>query len=286
MKGPESGTLYVVATPIGNLEDITLRALRVFREVAVVAAEDTRRSGNLLRHYDIRTPLVSLHEHNEHRRRGQLVARLQAGESIALVTDAGTPAISDPGASFVRAAREGGIRVEPVPGPSAVTAALSVTGVEAEGFVFVGFLPTRSHDRKLTLSRLEQLPSLTFVCFEAPHRLRGTLRDLKSILGDSPIFVAREITKIHEEWLEGPSEKIEVAVGEPRGEFVIIVPPRSGESAATSNLSDEEVRAKFGQITENEGAGRRAAIKELARRTGRSQKEIYAALERTKNSGK
>ncbi len=148
MESPESGTLFVVATPIGNLEDITLRALRVFREVAVVAAEDTRRSGNLLRHYDIRTPLVSLHEHNEHRRRVQLVARLKAGESIALVTDAGTPGISDPGASFVRAARDAGIRVEPVPGPSAVTAAMSVAGVESQGFVFIGFLPTRSKARK------------------------------------------------------------------------------------------------------------------------------------------
>jgi 16S rRNA (cytidine1402-2'-O)-methyltransferase len=286
MKGPESGTLFVVATPIGNLEDITLRALRVFREVAVVAAEDTRRSGNLLRHYDIRTPLVSLHEHNEHRRRIQLVARLKAGESIALVTDAGTPAISDPGASFVRAAREAGIRVEPVPGPSAVTAALSVTGVEAEGFVFVGFLSTRSSDRKLALAILEQLPALTFVCFEAPHRLRRTLRDLGLILGGQPIFLAREVTKIHEEWLEGPPAKIEQAVGEPRGEFVILVPPRSDGSATASKLSDQEVRRVFGQITEIGAGGRRAGIRELARRTGRSQKEIYAALERTKDSGK
>ena len=286
MKGPESGTLFVVATPIGNLEDITLRALRVFREVAVVAAEDTRRSGNLLRHYDIRTPLVSLHEHNEHRRRVQLVARLKAGESMALVTDAGTPGISDPGASIVRAARDAGIRVEPVPGPSAVTAAMSVAGVESQGFVFIGFLPTRSKDRKRVLARLAEIPTLSYVCFEAPHRLRKTLRELHSFLGNCQIHVARELTKVHEQWIEGPLETLEAEIGDPRGEFVIIIPPRPVDSAPARDLTDEEVSALFGQITENNRLGRRAGIRELARRTGRSQKDVYAALERAKLYGK
>jgi 16S rRNA (cytidine1402-2'-O)-methyltransferase len=286
MESPESGTLFVVATPIGNLEDITLRALRVFREVAVVAAEDTRRSGNLLRHYDIRTPLVSLHEHNEHRRRVQLVARLKTGESIALVTDAGTPGISDPGASFVRAARDAGIRVEPVPGPSAVTAAMSVAGVESQGFVFIGFLPTRSKDRKQALARLVEFPSLACICFEAPHRLRKTLGDLRSILGNYQIQILRELTKVHEQWMEGPLETLEAEIGDPRGEFVIIIPPRSVDSAPACDLTDDEVNALFGQITERNGLSRRAGIRELARRTGRSQKDVYMALERAKSYGK
>ena len=286
MESPESGTLFVVATPIGNLEDITLRALRVFREVAVVAAEDTRRSGNLLRHYDIRTPLVSLHEHNEHRRRIHLVSRLKAGESIALVTDAGTPGISDPGASFVRAARDAGIRVEPVPGPSAVTATMSVAGVESQGFVFIGFLPTRSKDRKKALARLVEFPTLSYICFEAPHRLRKTLGELRSILGNQQIFLARELTKVHEQWMEGPLERLEAEIGDPRGEFVVIIPPRSVDSAPAGDLTDGEVNTLFGQITETNGAGRRASIRELARRTGRSQKDVYAALERAKLYGK
>jgi len=286
MKSPESGTLFVVATPIGNLEDITLRALRVLREVAVVAAEDTRRSGNLLRHYDIRTPLVSLHEHNEHRRRHQLVARLQAGESIALVTDAGTPGISDPGASFVRAARDAGVKVEPVPGASAVTAVLSAAGIESGGFVFLGFLSNRSNTRKQALVDVGKLPELTFVCFEAPHRLRQTLIDMQFILGNCHILVAREVTKTFEEWLEGPIETVRANIREPRGEYVIVVPPRTSESRTSIELGDADLRVEFGCLTKNKIVGRRAAIRELARRTGRPSKEIYAALERTKISGK
>ena len=284
MKGPESGTLFVVATPIGNLEDITLRALRVLREVAVVAAEDTRRSGNLLRHFEIRTPLVSLNEHNELRRGGQLLSRLLAGESVALVTDAGTPGISDPGAGFVRLAREAGIRIEPVPGASAVTAVLSVSGLESEWFVFLGFPPIRSHDRKLWLSKLAAYREMLVVCFEAPHRLHRTLRDFRLILGNQPILLAREVTKMHEEWLQGSVASLESLVGEPRGEFVIVIPPVSTPRVELPPLEDKEVRALFGQITETGPATRREAIRTLAERTGRPQKEIYAALERAKLS--
>ena len=284
MKGPESGTLFVVATPIGNLEDITLRALRVLREVAVVAAEDTRHSGNLLRHFEIRTPLVSLHEHNELRRGGQLLSRLLAGESVALVTDAGTPGISDPGAGFVRLAREAGLRIEPVPGASAVTAVLSVSGLESEWFVFLGFPPTRSYDRKSWLAKLAKLRDMLVVCFEAPHRLHRTLRDLQVILGNQPILLAREVTKVHEEWLVGPVESLGSSVGEPRGEFVIVIPPVATPHVELPALEDAEVRTLFGQITENTTITRREAIRTLAERTGRPQKEIYAALERTKLS--
>src|SRR5262245_56155349 len=285
MKGPESGTLFVVATPIGNLEDITLRALRVLREVAVVAAEDTRRSGNLLRHYEIGTPLVSLHEHNEQRRRHHLVARLKAGESIALVTDAGTPGISDPGASFVRAAREAGIRVEPVPGASAVTAVLSSAGIESKGFVFLGFLPNRSNSRKQALADAARQPETVLVRFEAPHRLGAALVDIRHILGNCHIILAREVTQAFEEWIEGPVETVAAAITQPKGEFVILIPPRPVGAAHDVAFSDDELRREFGRLTENQAVDRRQGIRELARRTGKSSKEIYKALERSKKSG-
>ena len=181
------GTLFVVATPIGNLEDITLRALRVLRESALVAAEDTRRTGNLLRHYQIQTPLLSLHEHNEQRRAARIVERLQAGDSVALVSDAGTPGISDPGAGLVRSARDAGCRVEAIPGPSAVTAVLSAAGIQFERFVFAGFPPVRSKDRKLWFGWVASLESAPVVCFEAPHRIRKTLEDCRKYFGERPI---------------------------------------------------------------------------------------------------
>ena len=286
MKGSESGTLFVVATPIGNLEDITLRALKVLREVAVVAAEDTRRSGNLLRHFEFHTPLVSLHEHNELRRSSQLIARLQAGESVALVTDAGTPGISDPGARFVSIAREAGIRVEPVPGASSVTAVLSAAGLEFEGFAFLGFPPIKSNDRKRWFDRLSTLQDLAVVCFEAPHRLRRTLKDLGLLLGNRPIFLARELTKLHEEWLHGAVGALESQLGDPRGEFVIVVPPKPTALQDPAELSDNEIAGLFGQLIENAMIGRREAIRTLARQTGQPQKHIYAAIERAKISGK
>ena len=182
-RGTASGTLFVVATPIGNLEDITLRALRVLREVALVAAEDTRRTGNLLRHYQIGTPLVSLHEHNEDQRIGPLVGRLQAGQSIAVVSDAGTPGISDPGSRLVRAARLAGIRVDPIPGPSAVTAILSASGLSFDRFAFAGFPPIRSKDRNDWFGWVSSLPDVPVVCFEAPHRIRRFLDEVASVFG-------------------------------------------------------------------------------------------------------
>ncbi len=179
----ESKGSYVVATPIGHLEDITLRALRILKTVALVAAEDTRRTGNLLRHYDIHTPVLSVHAHNEHARVPKLIARLAAGESIALVTDAGTPGVSDPGAVLVAAAREAGLRIEPIPGASAVIAALSAAGLKTDGFVFLGFAPIRSKARKQWLETAAELSKARAVIFfEAPHRLHRTLEDL-SIIG-------------------------------------------------------------------------------------------------------
>ena len=183
------GILYVVATPIGNLEDITFRAIRVLREVAVIAAEDTRRTARLLQHYSISTPTTSLHEHNERARTPSLINRLTRGESIALVSDAGTPVVSDPGALLVAAAHAAGIRVEPIPGPSAALAAVSASGFQAEQVLFVGFPPSRAIARKRWLEELRDEPRIV-VFFEAPHRIRATLADLLAIFGDRVVASA------------------------------------------------------------------------------------------------
>src|SRR5919108_741811 len=192
------GTLYVVATPIGNLEDVTLRALRVLREVSVIAAEDTRRTARLLQHYSISTPTTSLHEHNERTKTPGLIDRLRNGESVALVSDAGTPVISDPGARLVAAAHAAGVRVEPVPGPSAALAALSASGLSGDAFTFVGFPPARAEARRNWLRELAH-ETRPLVLYEAPHRIRDTLEDMFSIWGDRTIALGRELTKVHEE---------------------------------------------------------------------------------------
>ena len=285
------GTLFVVATPIGNLEDITLRALRILREVDVVAAEDTRRTGNLLRHYQIQTPLVSLHEHNERRRRAQLVDRLRAGESIALVSDAGTPGISDPGALLVRAAREAGLRVDPIPGPSAVTAILSASGLELDRFAFAGFPPVRSKDRKQWFAWVSRLSDTPVVCFEAPHRVSRTLDEIRTLLVDRPIIIARELTKSHEDWIFDNGKPLE------RGEFVLLIGPITksphvaeqsaspeGADRGSQMIDDSTVAAIFGELTKQTSfSSKRDAVKAVAERLGLSTKAVYNALERVKN---
>ncbi len=197
------GTLYVVATPIGNLEDVTLRALRILREVSVIAAEDTRRTSRLLQHYSISTPTTSLHAHNEAGKTPSLIARLQGGESIAVVSDAGTPVVSDPGARLIAAAHDAGLRVEPVPGPSAALAVISGSGFGGEGFVFAGFPPARSGARAEWLSKLAS-ETRPVVLYEAPHRIRQTLEAMLSILGDRTVALGRELTKLHEELVIRP----------------------------------------------------------------------------------
>jgi 16S rRNA (cytidine1402-2'-O)-methyltransferase len=277
-----TGTLFIVATPIGNLEDITLRALRVLREVAVVAAEDTRRSSQLLRHFNIETPLVSLHEHNERQRGEQLLARLLHGESVALVSDAGTPGISDPGALFVRAVREAGVRVDPIPGASAVTAILSASGLTFERYAFAGFPPIRSNDREQWFEWVATLRDVPVVGFEAPHRVEQTLSDLRSFFVNRPIIVARELTKVHEQWwFQPPNEAPSVPA---KGEFTFIVGPEPGPSASADTATDEEVTLVFGQITETGSDSRRAAVKATATRLGIPARQVYAALERAKKT--
>ena len=219
------GTLYVVATPIGNLEDVTLRAIRVLREVGLVACEDTRRTRGLLTHFDIHVPVTSYFEHNKVTKGEVLLRALREGTSVALVTDAGTPGISDPGFLLVRAARAAGVPVVPVPGPSAVTAALSAAGVPADRFVFEGFLPVKPGRRIHRLERLRALET-TIVCYESPHRIVATLAAIEQVFGAVPIVVARELTKQFEEIVEGTPAELgaHFGAGPVRGEFTVVIP--------------------------------------------------------------
>ena len=274
-----AGILYVVATPIGNLEDVTLRALRTLREVSLIAAEDTRRTARLLQHYSISTRTTSLHEHNEHEKAPQLVERLRAGDSIALVSDAGTPLISDPGQTLVAAARAAGIRVESIPGPSAVMAALSTSGLPATEFVFLGFPPSRSRDRKKWFEDLRSQRRLA-VFFEAPHRIRRTLADLGDTLGpDRTIAVGRELTKAYEELVIWPIMQHLDHFTAPKGEFTILIPPQAeSEERERALPSPAALLVELGQLTEKMGSSRRQALKVLAERHGVAVNHLYRLL--------
>lgn len=218
------GTLYLVATPIGNLEDITLRALRTLKECDVVAAEDTRRTGFLLKHFRIEKPMLSYFQFNEAKRSEQILARLQRGEKVALVTDAGSPGISDPGERVVQAALAAGLRVEPVPGPSALIAALTASGLPSDEFHFIGFLPHKSGQRRKQLERLSPLPG-TLVFYESPYRVEKLLRELEELLPGRPVVLARELTKKFEQFLRGTATELLAALQQRalKGEFVVMV---------------------------------------------------------------
>jgi 16S rRNA (cytidine1402-2'-O)-methyltransferase len=219
------GTLYVVATPIGNLEDITLRALRILKEVALVACEDTRRTRTLLSHFGVHVSVTSYFEHNKRVKGEVLLRALREGKSVALVTDAGTPGISDPGFLLVKEARAAGIPVTPIPGPSAVIAALSAAGVPADHFVFEGFLPVKPGRRLNRLRALRELET-TVVCYESPHRILATLEGIAEVFGEAPVVVAREVTKQFEEIVEGTAATLRArfATGTARGEFTVVIP--------------------------------------------------------------
>jgi 16S rRNA (cytidine1402-2'-O)-methyltransferase len=278
-----SGTLFVVATPIGNLEDITLRALRVLREAAVVAAEDTRRTAGLLEHFGIRAPLLSFHAHNEHQRTPGLLETLRTRGHVALVTDAGTPLISDPGLALVRAARLAGLRVEAVPGPSAVLAALVASGLPSATFSFVGFPPARAAERLRWLTALVS-ESRTAVLFEAPHRIVATLKDLAVVMPDRNLALCRELTKLHEEVLTGTAAQVLAQLRHPRGEVTLVIAPPP-EAPPTYAPDDAVLWREFCSLTGPSGLARRAAVAALARRYGQSSRAIYAALERAKDAG-
>lgn len=274
------GTLYVVATPIGNLSDITLRALEVLAAVDIIAAEDTRRSRGLLDRHGIDTPLTSLHEHNEEARSAELVARLTDGASVALVSDAGTPLISDPGYRLVSAAHDAGVRVVPIPGASAVPAALSVAGIATDRFVFEGFLPARANRRRERLELLAREPR-TLVFFESPHRLRASLVDMRESLGASRMLtVARELTKQFETLYRGSMDKVIEAVEADRaatkGELVIVV-AGAGELPVLAGDSEKVL-----EILGNELPPRQAA-RLAARLTGSDARELYRRLTDTRS---
>ncbi len=270
-----AGTLFVVGTPIGNLEDVTLRALRVLKQVDLVAAEDTRRTGLMLRHHDISTRLVSLHEHNERARIPFLLEKLRVGGQIALVTDAGTPAVSDPGALLVAAARADMVRIEPIPGPAAVTAVMSVAGLSDVAFTFLGFPPTRSGDRTRWFQRLVQ-SDLASVFFEAPHRVRYTLGEIAGVLADRPVLVAREVTKLHEEIVRAPAHEIAASLGPPRGEYTIVVFPPS--EVPLKAVSREAVEAAISHWTALGAGSKRDGAKEIASRLGVRARDVYRQM--------
>jgi 16S rRNA (cytidine1402-2'-O)-methyltransferase len=279
------GTLFVVATPIGNLEDITVRALRILREVAVIAAEDTRRTAHLLARHGIGTPTTSLHEHNETGKSASIIARLLRGESVALVSDAGTPTVSDPGAILIRAAIDAGIRVEAIPGASAILTALASSGLPTAEFTFLGFPPTGAKNRKLWFARARTVGG-TVVFFEAPHRIKQTLTDFQRLVADCVVSVGRELTKAHEQLVRGPITSVLAGLSEIRGEFTVVAfIGQSPDITSVASPGPVELALEFGDMTAATGATRRKAITSLAKKYGMPPNEVYAALEQAKKSG-
>ena len=280
-----AGTLFVVATPIGNLEDITVRALRILREVSIIAAEDTRRTAHLLARHAITTPTTSLHEHNEAAKSASLIARLQRGDSVALVSDAGTPTVSDPGAGLIREAIDAGIRVEPIPGPSAVLTILAASGLPTETFSFMGFPPTRSKDKADWFNRL-RLRSGTIVFFEAPHRIASTLDELRLAVGNCDVVVGRELTKAHEELVRGQISNVIGRLKVMKGEFAVAVNiGRLTEKMAAAVPPTSQLAAEIGDMTAIAGMTRRRAINAVARRHGLAPNRLYEMIEAAKKSG-
>lgn len=273
-----SGTLYVVATPIGNLEDLTFRAKRVLEQADVIACEDTRHARILLTHYGITRPLVSYHEHNERERAATLVGRLRAGEDVALISDAGTPAVSDPGFPLIREAIASGCAVVVVPGPNAALAALTVAGLPTDRFVFLGFLPRRSGERRRALEALRTVP-WTLVIYEAPHRLTPVLRDLRAALGDRRLALARELTKRFEEVFRGTIAEAltHFATQRPRGEFTLVVEGAPGAARVGASIEGRDARLTMRELL-REGHSPKEAVAEVMRASGLPRREAYRLL--------
>ncbi len=281
------GELYLVATPIGNLEDITLRALRTLKEADLIACEDTRHTQKLLAHYAIEKRLVSYHEHNENTRAPELIEKLKEGAQIALVTDAGTPLISDPGYRLARLCVEQGIRVTPIPGPSAIVTALSASGLPGEPFLFAGFLPARAGERRRKLTALAALSAqpdqpITLVLYEAPHRLAATLHDAAQIFGVRHAVVARELTKIHEEFVRGTLPELAAQFREKpvRGEITLLIAPADQSSVVVSTAPGgaATLPKRVAEIMREQGVDRKGALKQAARELGLNKREAYKLL--------
>ena len=270
---PKPGTLYIVATPIGNLEDMTFRAVRILQAVDMIAAEDTRHTGRLLQHFQVKTPQISYHEHNSNSRIPELLEYLQYGKAIALVSDAGMPGISDPGYELIKACIDEGITVVPIPGASAVITALSAAGLPTDRFIFDGFLPAKSQQKKEYLESL-QSESRTLVFYESPHRLRDTLADLGAILGsDRSLVIARELTKLYEEFWRGTigDAMADYQEREPQGEYTLLV---AGTSSSQPQLTETELKTELLQIMQD-GISRSQASRQLAKDTGLSRRYLY-----------
>ncbi len=270
---PQPGTLYVVGTPIGNLEDMTFRAVRILQTVNLIAAEDTRHTGKLLQHFQIKTPQISYHEHNRTSRIPELLEQMGNGQAIALVSDAGMPGISDPGYELVTACIAAGIRVVPIPGASAAVTALSAAGLPTDKFVFEGFLPAKGQKRREYLESLET-ESRTLIFYESPHRLRDTLQDLATVWGsDRQIVMARELTKLYEEFWRG---NIAEAIAhynqrEPQGEYTLVV---AGTPASQLQLSEAQLKAELLQLM-SQGISRSQASRQLAKITSVPRRQLY-----------
>lgn len=272
------GILYIVATPIGNLEDITLRALRILKEADLIACEDTRHTAKLLTYYGIGTPRESYHKFNEESRAPRLIQLLREGKNIALVSDSGMPLISDPGYELVSLCGKEGIRVIPVPGPSALVAALAASGLPAEDFFFAGFLPSRASLRKRKLEELRDIAA-TLILYEAPHRLLDSLEDMAAILGQRRATLARELTKIHEELLHGTlPQLLETLRARPRiqGEITLVI--ERGESAPAIASYPDSLRQHLEEEMQKTGLSRNEALKSVAKQRGISRKQAYKKL--------
>ena len=277
-----SGTLYIVATPIGNLQDMSARAAETLRSVDIIACEDTRHTQKLLNHFGIKKKLISYHEHNEDSRSDELVDMLRDGKSVAVVSDAGTPTINDPGFRIVKKAIESGIDIVSIPGPAAFVTALSASGLPTYSFFFGGFLPAKKGERQKRLGHLADFPA-TLIFYEAPHRLKAALSDCLHVLGDRNAVVARELTKIHEEFVRGKISDIKSYFDShnPKGEIVLLID--RGGADATAASSNRSLPERVSEL-ESSGIDRKAALKQAAKEFGISKSEAYRELQNAKNS--
>jgi len=278
---PLAPGLYIVATPIGNLEDMTLRGLRVLRQADVIACEDTRQTQKLLSHFGLTTPKVSYHQHNEIGRAEQLIEQLRSGARVALVSDAGTPGISDPGGPLVAAAIAASVPVFPVPGANAALAALVASGLDAESFVFFGFLPPRTGERRSFLEGVAR-ERRTMIFYEAPHRIADSLLDVEAVLGAGRrVVLARELTKLHEEFLRGTAAEVRAAVAARdglRGEMVLLIAGAAGDAAAAT--AEQGLIARVRELMETGGLEEKEALKRAARERGMGKSEAYREWQR------
>lgn len=268
-----SGKLYLVATPIGNLEDITLRAINILKNVDVIAAEDTRHSLKLLNHLEINKPLISYHRHNEDTKTELLINRLKNGEDIAIITDAGTPGISDPGEEVVKEAINNNIQVIPIPGACALINALIASGLNTKEFVFYGFLPLNKKNRKNIIDNIKK-ENKTIILYEAPHKLIKTLEDMKKELGNIDCVIAKELTKIHESFIRGSIEKVLEEIGEPKGEYIILLDMSGNKVIEEEAIENKSVEEQY-EIYKKQGMSKKEIIKQIAKNKKVNKNEIY-----------